>query len=355
MTHEAVAEGIAALQQASESIINDKIVVDANTNGSVEMEKYLKYMTLDVAWRQILGLGLTTDKEIEEFHENVGIWLSAFTNMVYFVLPVVLLKRTRAYKARLYLIEKITEQINSLEEKGCSDGSTLGKMLFSRDEHDPTKRLTREQVIDNSLLLILAGSETSANTLTNAMLLLGLHPNIYKQLVEEQQSLVALKGEKLTKEILDQDCPHLESVVKEVMRILPIAGGITRKTKETILFDGFQIPKNWWVTTNLYLTHENDVVTKLDDGSHMDLKKGFKPERWLDGKTRPKDYMPWGIGHRFCLGHILAVAEMKTFLAVFCRRIAYFHLVNKIEHVEDIKWKLGIINTPEDNVPISIS
>ena len=46
MTHEAVTEGIEALQQASESVIDDKIVVDAKTNGSVEMEKWLKYFTL---------------------------------------------------------------------------------------------------------------------------------------------------------------------------------------------------------------------------------------------------------------------------------------------------------------------
>ena len=71
-------------------------------------------------------------------------------------MPTALLKRTRVYKAKLYLIEKITEQIESLEERGCSDGSTLGEMLFSRDEDDPTKRLTREQVIDNALISIFA-------------------------------------------------------------------------------------------------------------------------------------------------------------------------------------------------------
>jgi len=357
MTHKAVAEGIVALQQASESVVNNKILVDAHTNGSVGMEKHLKYLTLDVAWRQILGLKLRTDKEIEEFHENVGIWLSALTSgstAVYFILPMALLKRTRVYKAKMYLSEKIMDKINSLEEKGCSDGSTVGAMLFTRDEDDPTKRLTRDQVIDNALLLIAAGSETSANTLTNCMLLLGLHPDIYGKLVQEQQALIASKGEQLTKEMLDNDCPYLEGFLKEVMRILPIAGGPVRKTKETITIDGYQIPKNWWVMPSVYVTHENDPVTKVDDGSHMDLKKGLQPERWFDSKTRPKDYMPWGAGYRFCAGHILAMAEMKTFLAVFCRKITQFNLVNNV-NVEDIKWKFSAINTPDDGVPISIS
>jgi len=284
-------------------------------------------------------------------------WLSGLTSastFLYFILPMAILKKTRVMKAKMYLSEKIMDKINSLEEKGSSDGSTVGAMLFTRDEDDPTKRLTKEQVIDNALLLIVAGSETSANTLTNAMLLLGLHPDVYEKLVLEQQALIASKGDQLTKDMLDHDCPYLESFLKETMRILPIAGGPTRKTNETITMDGYQIPKNWWVMPSIYVTHENDPVTKLDDGSHMDLQKGFKPERWLDSKTRPKDFMPWGASYRFCAGHILAAAEMKTFLAVFCRKVAQFNLADKVD-VKDIKWKFSAICTPKDGVTISIS
>ena len=46
MTHETVAEAIGALQKASESVIDDKILADAKTNGSVEMEKCMKHLTL---------------------------------------------------------------------------------------------------------------------------------------------------------------------------------------------------------------------------------------------------------------------------------------------------------------------
>merc|ERR1712165_211560 len=270
------------------------------------------------------------------------------------MMPMVLLRRTRVYRAKEYLTTKIMDKIDILEERGSSDGSTVGAMLFSRDEDNPKKRLTKEQVIDNSLLLIAAGSETTANTLTNAMLLLGLHPAVFQKLVEEQTALIASKGETLTKDMLDKDCPYLDSTIKEIMRILPVAGGPLRQVKSTLTIEGMQIPKNWWVMPSIYVTHENDPVTKVDDGSHMDLKKGLQPERWFDSKTRPKDYMPWGAGYRFCAGHILAMAEMKTFLAVFCRKITQFNLVNNV-NVEDIKWKFSAINTPDDGVPISIS
>eukprot|EP00551_Chaetoceros_affinis_P014722 CAMPEP_0203700068 /NCGR_PEP_ID=MMETSP0091-20130426/29760_1 /ASSEMBLY_ACC=CAM_ASM_001089 /TAXON_ID=426623 /ORGANISM="Chaetoceros affinis, Strain CCMP159" /LENGTH=139 /DNA_ID=CAMNT_0050573189 /DNA_START=1 /DNA_END=423 /DNA_ORIENTATION=- len=138
------------------------------------------------------------------------------------------------------------------------------------------------------------------------------------------------------------------------MRILPVAGGPVRQVKSTLTVEDMQIPKNWWVMPSIYVTHENDPVTKIDgDNSHMDLVEGFKPQRWLDEKTRPKEYMPWGASYRFCAGHILAMAEMKTFLAVFCREVKGFDLVNVDNH-DKIKWKFSAICTPKDGVLISI-
>ena len=79
---------------------------------------------------------------------------------------------------------------------------------------------------------------------------------------------------------------------------------------------------------NIYLTHVQDEVSKVDDGSHMHLVKGLKPERWFTKETSPKDYMPWGISYRHCAGFILAMAEMKMFLAVFARQVESYTLVD---------------------------
>ena len=69
---------------------------------------------------------------------------------------------------------------------------------------DTPRRLTHNQVIDNSLLLILAGSDTSAGTLTAAIFSMGLKPNVWRQVVEEQQELIKRHGSKLDKSQLDQ-------------------------------------------------------------------------------------------------------------------------------------------------------
>ncbi len=357
MTHDAVASNINALRDASEYIMDKKIIPYKGKKGAVEMEAVMKYMTLDVAWRQILGLDLKEEEEIEEFHKNVSIWLTDLTSSKFFlyaVMPVALLRMTTTYKAKDYLVKKISEKIDALKQRGSSDGSTVGAMYFTRDLDDPEKKLTKEQVIDNALLLIIAGSETSASTLTNAILCMGHSPDIYTKLREEQLKLIKSNGESLTKEILDRECPYLEGVVKEVMRILPVWGGPTRVSNSTITIDNKQVPKGWWVIPSIYLTHEQDEVSKVDDGSHMHIVKGLKPERWFAKETSPKEYMPWGLSHRHCAGYILAMSEMKMFLAIFSRQVESYNLVDP-DDVNDIKWKFAAINTPKKGVSITIN
>ena len=152
-----------------------------------------------------------------------------------------------------------------------------------------------------------------------------------------------------------KDCPYLDAVVKETMRIKPLATtGAMRFAQETFVVDGKQIPKGYGVGFNPYITHMLDPALKQDDeNSHMDIAKGFKPERWLDDKTKPTEYMPLGVGPRYCLGANLALAEMKVFLALFARRVD-FGMTNTT--AENVEWKkVSLIPKPKDGALISVS
>ena len=152
-----------------------------------------------------------------------------------------LVKRSPPFKAKQYIVSKLEEKVDSLLSEG-PDTSTLSNMVFATDEEFGAATLTREEVIENAQLLVIAGSETSAGTLTLAMLLLGLHPDKYNKLVEEQLQVVEKHGEDLTQAILDKECPYLDAVVRETLRLGPVTAGFPRTTKETIVIDGFQIP-----------------------------------------------------------------------------------------------------------------
>jgi enediyne biosynthesis protein E7 len=180
-------------------------------------------------------------------------------------------------------------------------------------------------VIDNVLFLILAGSETSSSTLANAVLMLGLNRDVWDQLVEEQRRVQHKFGDAITKESLDKDhATYLDAVIKEALRIHPMSGGIPRVARGTIVVDGrWQIPKGWFVDWNGVLTHYLDPNTFRDDGSHMDVRHGFRPERWMDEASAPAEFVPFGVGPRYCLGSHLALAEMKVFLSLLARYVDF--------------------------------
>ena len=345
MTPEAISNAMPALV----NVATDQIELLSEHPITV-MESALTNYTLDVAWRQILGLDLKED-EIVTFYDAVDNWIGGITNVRTLFLPG--MENTKAGKGLIYLKSKIERRIDELLANG-PDGSTMSYMVYAKDEEDATKSMTREEIIDNALLLILAGSETAASTLTVAMLALGLNKDAFQKLKDEQRQLISEHGEELTRSMLDKDCPYLDAVVKETMRIKPLAGtGAVRIAEETIVVDGKQIPKGYGVAFNIFLTHASDPVVKEEDGSHMDVAKGFKPERWLSDETKPTEYMPFGYGARFCLGYNLAMAEMKVFLALFARRVDY-DLVNMTP--DHVTWKkMSIIPKPEDGAVISVT
>jgi len=342
MTPSAVEKAMPALQQAATDQIT-KILESPTTKMIDACHTY----TIDVAMKQIIGLKLD-ESEVATFHKAVNDWMKGAISPRVMFLPGT--RFTAAFRARDYLVKTIKARIERLNLNG-PDGSTLSAMVYAKDDEGTGKRLTENQLIDNVLLLIFAGSEALANTMTTAMMLLGLHPDVFQKIKEEQRSLISKHGESFTKEQLDNECPYLEAFIKETMRIKPLTGGAARITKNTMVVDGKQIPKGWPIAFNVQITHANDPVTFKEDGSHMDVKKGFKPERWLDDKTRPTtEFMGFGYGYRYCLGANLAMAEMKIFLATVARKVDF----DLVGNTESIEWSPStIIPTPADGTVIA--
>ena len=331
MSPTSIAAAIPSIQAAADAQMEKILSAD-----TIVMEDVCNDYTLDIAHKTILGLDLAPG-EVETFHAMVKGWISGMFNP-FFLLPFrfPFMKQTKAYKGHQYLVAKVEEKLADLEKNG-PDGSTISAMYFAEDTDDNSKRLTRQQVIDNALILIFAGSETSATTLTCASLILGLHPDVWAKVKEEQHTIQSKHGEELTKEILDE-CTYLDSVLKEILRIKPIEGMEIRKTEKTLVVDGKQIPKGWFIFNNVKATHVNDPALKTDDESHMDVRKGFNPDRWNDEATKPSVWLPFGEGGRRCLGERLAMTEMKIFLATLARKVDY-DLVNVKSLDDEIKWK----------------
>ena len=353
LTPRAVAKAAPTLQLAAEEQVSRML---KNNHGEVKFLKVCTDYTLDIAWRQILGLQLT-EEEIPTFEENVATWIEKIMSVKDILIILTLGNESSpGYRARAHVVSKIEERIDQLLEQGPDNKSTLSEMVFATDEDGTGKKLTRQEIIDNSLLLIFAGSETAARTLTNAMLFLGLHPGVWEKLVQEQEAIREQHGDQLTVSNTNaSNAPYLDAVLKETMRLRTFRG-IPRTVLKDIDVHGDGktiIPKGFQVDPSLLLTHEYDPSTMLPGGMHMDAIQGFRPERWLGTRTRrrsssssssssssdssssnsidcekyskpnPQWYVPYGCGPRHCLGRNLAQLEMKIFLATVARKLEF--------------------------------
>ena len=181
--------------------------------------------------------------------------------------------------------------------------------------------LTDDDLVEQLLLLLFAGYETTASSLSCLMRALLLNPEVEQWLLPE---------------LLDQPwpnldarrCPHLDATVLEVMRLTPPVGGFFRRTKQAVLLGGVTLPPD----RVIQVAHTPD----LGDGS-CDLED-IRPQRHLDGSFT-QTLLPFGGGGRVCLGKALAELEIRLMVVGLLQRV-------RLELAPDQDLTLQQIPTP---------
>jgi cytochrome P450 len=173
-------------------------------------------------------------------------------------------------------------------------------MLLNVRYEDTGESMNEDQVIDEILILLIAGHETTANALSWTLYLLANHPD---QLERLKQS---------TKGIGLQECVSndaLTAVISEGMRLYPPAWISDRMALEDDTYGEFSLPKGIVIITFYYGLHR--------DEKYWENATAFKPERFMQkttDKDKPKAFYPFGAGPRLCIGNNFAMAEMAIFL-----------------------------------------
>lgn len=179
---------------------------------------------------------------------------------------------------------------------GCTGrGDVLSLLLEARDEHG--QPLSDRHVRDELLSLVLAGHETTANSLAWTVERLLRAPEAYARLKRAVRS-----GEE----------EYVEATVHEGMRVRPVIPMVVRLLKRPWRLGDCVVPANTAVGISIVaLHHREDIYPDPDE---------FRPERFLEAKPGTYTWIPFGGGIRRCLGASLAVAEQKIVLAEIARR-----------------------------------
>jgi len=186
----------------------------------------------------------------------------------------------------------------------------LQAMIVAADE--PGSGIDDAQVAGNVMTMLLAGEDTTANTLAWCIWLLHGHPQALARATAEVRGVMAdePEGAAVTLEHLAR-LDYVEACMHETMRLKPVAPQLPLQAlKDTVVGD-VAVPAGTVVIS--LLRHDS-----IDDG-HVPEARAFRPERWLgeDGLSpgsAKRISMPFGAGPRICPGRYLALQEMKMVL-----------------------------------------
>jgi cytochrome P450 len=202
--------------------------------------------------------------------------------------------------------------------------------------------LTDEDLAEQLLLLLFAGYETTASSLSCLVLSLLQNPTDLNWLLEELVNLAwpPIEGNEAI-EYDAQRAPRLDAVIKEVMRLTPPVGGFFRITKEAIALAGVLVPPNRVVQVSI-------AASQRSGTDSTDLNK-FRPQRHLEKETKVT-LLPFGGGERVCLGKSLAELEIRLLTVGLLKNIHLSLLPN-----QNLTLKLIPSPSPEDELLVEAS
>ncbi|MFT5892854.1 MAG: cytochrome P450 [Dokdonia sp.] len=194
--------------------------------------------------------------------------------------------------------EILKKLVDQRRESGDRPGDLLDMLLDARYE-DGTA-MEESQLLDEILILFVAGHETTSNALTFTLQLLAKHPDIQEKIYKEYAFAKANTTSSLD---FIKSCEYTKQVIEESMRLYPPAYFIDRVNLEEDMFDGVTIPKE-----------SNLLFSIVEIHKHKDFWKdpeAFNPDRFANNAgMKHKAYFPFGAGPRMCIGNNFAMYEM---------------------------------------------
>jgi len=190
--------------------------------------------------------------------------------------------------------------------------------------------LTEEEARGQTLLQVIAGSDTTATTIRSGLLFLITNPIAYLRLQAEIDTASAHGA--ISSPIRDEEArklPYLQAVIRETLRVVPPASGAFFRTVpeggDTIA--GMYVPAGTQIGNSPLAMHHSKEIYGED-------AEVFRPERWVEeedeerlGKMKSTNDLVFHYGRYRCLGESVAMMEFNKVFVELLRRFD-FSLVN---------------------------
>ena len=285
---------------------------------AVDLTGEMMRLTLSIVGKALFSQDLSREAAIvgEAFsvaNEEISLRFRSLLNPPLWVPTPRNRRFTAASKSLNEVVDEIIKtrraELGKRDEK--VDQDLLSMLLKARDENSG-EGMTDSQLRDEVMTLLLAGHETTANTLSWTWYLLSQNQGAEQRLQEELKRV--LNGRTPTMDDL-AELEYTRWVIQESLRLYPPAWMISRKAINDDEFNGYLIPADAIVEISPYVTHRHP---KYWEDPNLFIPERFRRE--VSEKRVPYTYFPFGGGPRLCIGRDFAMAEAQLVLATIASR-----------------------------------
>jgi cytochrome P450 len=205
----------------------------------------------------------------------------------------------------------LTGIIDGYRTAGADHGDLISILMRARDDETGTG-MTSKQLRDEATTLVIAGSETTGNTIAWACYLLAQHPGIQERLQEEADRVLA--GGDASYETLAR-LPFTRAVITEALRLYSPVWILPRRALADVELGGYLLRAGSRMVFSPYALNR-------DPRLHRDPDR-FDPGRWATDYTRTDlraSFFPFGQGIRNCIGEGFAWTESLLLLSAIAAR-----------------------------------
>lgn len=218
----------------------------------------------------------------------------------------------RKFQRSLAAIDAILARFIAQQRSGRARPGTLLATLVDGTDEATGERMNDAQLRDELVTMLLAGYETTAQTVSWALYYLAADPIFAAQMTAEIDLLCGATPPSFAQ------LPPLTSThnaLKEALRLRGPVFWTWRTATEDDEIDGFAVPAGTTVALNFYAMHRHPALWSSPEA--------FDPGRFAPGHphaTDPSAWLPFGTGQRQCIGLDFAMIEGLLILARVAQR-----------------------------------
>jgi cytochrome P450 len=307
----------------------------------IDVQKEMMRYTVDITTSIAFGYDINTlqkEKDIIQDHmEKVFPMINERITAPFPTWRYIKSKKDKAFDKALLAIEKLVYQFIERAKLRLEDNPALQETPTNflealLVEQSKSGSLSDKEIFGNVFTILLAGEDTTSNSISWTLYYLAQHPEIFQKVRAEANQIFP-----------DSHCPdsneavaalrYTEAVAMESMRLKPVTPNLYMQALEDVTVQDLEIKKGMTVMM------QNKVAQT--DEMHFTNPDVFIPERWIPkacpmhDKHSPQIMRAFGAGSRFCPGRNLAVQEMKMAIAMICKNFE-ISLAIKPEEVKEV-------------------